>query len=178
MKLKSAAAVTALVIIMPTAFAANPKKPTPPPQFERLTHCRTIEQADLRLACYDREVAALETAQQNRQIVIVDQQQIHETRRSLFGLHIGGTALLGDGDKGDVEQLSEITAKVTSIGHLSDGRVTFTLDNGAAWTQNDDFPVPGRLSPGGTVVIKRGSLGSYFARIDKLPGFKVTRQNR
>lgn len=144
--------------------------------FGKLVECRALRDAAGRLACYDREVAALDVAEKNKDVVIVDRAQVRSARRTLFGLNLPRIGLLDDKDGRDA--IKELDTTFRSAGRLADGRVTFTVEDGARWTQTDDFAVPGALKTGGKVRITRGALGSYFARPEGRPGFKVERQNR
>ena len=79
------------------AFAPDitPKRPE---VIERITACRTIAASAERLACFDREVAALEAAADAREIAVVDREQVRRTRRSLFGLRLPDLGIFGDDD--------------------------------------------------------------------------------
>jgi len=65
------------------AFAQE-TAPQRPEVLNRLTACRSVTAAAERLACYDRQVAALEAAEAAREIAVVDRQQIRRPRRSRF----------------------------------------------------------------------------------------------
>jgi hypothetical protein len=49
------------------------------------------------------------------------------------------------------------------------------LVDGSLWTQTDDTPVALPPRHGDKVIVKRGTLGSYFLRLGNQPGFKVKR---
>lgn len=78
---------TALLIAnLPSAATAGSPRGGRSPVLVALTQCRTLPDTAARLACFDRSVAALEQAEANRTIVIIDQQQVRETRRAVFGI--------------------------------------------------------------------------------------------
>ncbi len=141
------------------------------PQLQRLIVCRTLADAAARLACYDREVAALDTAEQTSEVVIVDKQQIHQAKRSLFGLTLPHIDMLA-GKNG--EELSEIEDKVAAARQGFEGW-RITLGDGSVWQQTDDHGLFKDPRPGDPVTIKRGALGSFVMTIGKIPGFKVRR---
>jgi hypothetical protein len=163
--------------MLASAASAADKAPPRAPQMEALAQCRAIADSTQRLACYDKQVAALDDAERSHQVVIVDQDQVNQARRSLFGLHFPHITLFAGGGKDDDEP-SQVTGKIATISRLGDGHVSFTTDDGAVWVQTDDFLVAGNLKPGGTVTIRKAALGSYFAKLEGRPGFKVARQNR
>ncbi len=161
------------------AASAADRSPKPRPMaLEHVVACRTIVDRDERLACFDREVAAFDTAEKTSQIVVVDREQVRAAKRSLFGLRLPDLGLFGGKpDKPGEDELDTLIAPIASISRNGVGEVVFTLKDGATWLQTDDREVAGALRPGGEVTIKRGVLGSYFATIKGHPGFKVRRVN-
>lgn len=147
--------------------------------FSRVVQCRDIADTAARLACYDREVAALDEAEKKQEVVIVDREKVREAKRSLFGLKLPRIDLFGGGDENDsaTAEIDKIESTVATIWRQGDGTVAFTLPDGAMWVQTDNKTVAGRLKPGGKVTIERGALGSYFARLEGRPGFKAARRN-
>lgn len=93
---------------------------------------------------------------------MVDQEDIQNTRRTLFGISLPRVKLFGDADDG-TPQIKEVTAVIRSTSEGEAGRIVFTLEDGAVWAQTDDYPVFRFVKPGQKVTIKRGSFGSYFA---------------
>ncbi|MFM6853543.1 MAG: hypothetical protein ACKOUM_05620 [Sphingopyxis sp.] len=68
----------------PAAMAQD----APAPRVAVLQHvfdCRTVADNAARLACFDQQVAALETAEGSRDIRIMDREQVRAARRGLFG---------------------------------------------------------------------------------------------
>lgn len=127
-----------------------------------LVACRAIGNDTERLACFDREVAAFDTAVRDRKVAVVDQEDIRKTRRTLFGIALPRIKLFGDADEATPE-IKEVTAVIRSTSEGEGGRIVFTLEDGAVWAQTDDYPVFRFVKPGQKVTIKRGSFGSYFA---------------
>lgn len=148
----------------------------------RVYACRAISDAAQRLACFDREVAALETAQTNNDVRIVDREQVRQARRGLFGLSLPslGSIFGGDGDEEESEARPEeegitfIESRITSIGGSAAGRRLLVLENGQQWEQIE--PHRGRAPVAGApITIRRGILGSYVATVEGRGTLRVMR---
>ena len=154
------------------ADAAKPVATGNPAQVQRLMDCRSIAAADQRLACFDRETAAMAQAIQTNNLVFVDKEKARAARRSLFGFSIpdfGG--LFGGGDDDEVKQ---IESTVRSTGRNPDGGLVITLADGSVWSQTDDYPGLDPR-PGKQAIVKRGSLGTFWLSIPGQSGIKVKR---
>src|SRR5688500_4143501 len=88
-------AILGLALAAP-ASAQNMPKTSTPKIFEDVVQCRAIADAAARLACYDRGVAALQTAQQSNELYVADKQAMKEARRGLFGFSIPKLKIFGD----------------------------------------------------------------------------------
>ena len=153
-----------------SAAAARSVDTGTPAQVQRLMACRSITAADQRLACYDRETAAISQAITNKDLYMVDKEKARAAGRSLFGFAIpnfGG--LFGNND-----EISQIDGTIKSTGHNSDGGWTITLNDGSVWTQTDDWP-GFDARPGQKVIVKRGVLGSFWLSSPGKNGIKVKR---
>ncbi len=137
--------------------------------------CRAIPAEAERLACFDREVGALETAQASDKVVIVDQTEIKKARRDLFGFPLPRIGLFGKRDGSAQEEVERIEEKLARFGLEPSGRAVFTLANGARWLQIDNQAVLGEPKPGDAVVIESAALGSYTARIAGRRAIRVRR---
>lgn len=135
-----------------------------PATLAALTACRAIVDDRARLACFDREIGTLEEKVKSKDVAIVDRADVRKTRRSLFGIPLPSIKLF---DNDDEPEIKEINAIVQSVSRNGDGRLVFTLDDGATWVQADDFPLGTAVKPGHKVTLKRGALGSYFADFEK-----------
>ena len=125
------------LVVAGTAQASKPVATGTPSQVERLMQCRAIATADQRLACYDKESAAMNAAISSKDIVFVDKEKARQAKRSLFGFSIpnfGG--LFGGGD----EDIDQIKSTVKSTAHNVDGGWVITLADGSVWSQTDDWP--------------------------------------
>ncbi len=154
-----------------TAHASPPPEQAPPEQVQRLIHCRAETDPAQRLACFDRESAAMEAAIQAKNLVVVDKQKARAAKRSLFGFSVpdfGG--IFGGGD----DEVAQIESTIKSTGHNADGGWIIELSDGSVWSQTDDWP---GLDPrrGKTVIVKRGALGTFRLFIPGQNGIKVKR---
>lgn len=149
--------------------------PATPDVIEKLFGCREIADPEARLACFDREADRVYRAQQSRELVIADKEQIQETRRGLFGLSLPKLGIFGsDDDDDDIEQLK---TTLSSARRMSNGRYLLILEDGARWRQTEDVSGYQRYEPGDTVVISKAALGSFRASINGKRGVRVKRVN-
>ncbi|WP_420606831.1 hypothetical protein [Novosphingopyxis sp.] len=142
-----------------------------PEQFSAVIACRALADETKRLACYDRQVAALERAADDRDIVIADRESVRETRRGLFGFSLPKINLFGGDDE---EEFQEINTTIASARQIGYGYYSIELEDGARWEQTDGKLV---LSPksGQKIKIKRGAVGTFFANVNGQPGIRVRR---
>lgn len=145
-----------------------------PDVVQKLFDCRSIEVAEERLACFDREIDIVFKARESKEIVITDREQIKETRRGLFGFTLPKIGLFGGGDDKD-DEVNEIIAKVAVARQQRNGRYLITLEDGARWAQTDNTPVLRDIDAGETIVIKTAALGSYMAKVGSRRAFRVKR---
>lgn len=142
------------------------------PQLQRLVDCKALAEPTTRLACYDREVAALDSAERSRDLVVVEKEQVRKARRTLFGLPLPRIDLLAGEREGD--ELREITGKIAAARQNAQGW-RISLDDGSTWQQTDDKPMFRDPKPGDTATVSRGTLGSFFLKVGNIPPVKVKR---
>ncbi len=138
--------------------------------------CRDIAEDAERLACFDREVGRVYEAQESDDLVIADRTQVREARRGLFGLklpNLGG--IFGGGDD-DEDEIREITSTITAVRAIANGRYIFTLEDGARWMQTET-PQFGFYKAGDSIIIKKGAIGSYRAKVNRGRYLSVRRVN-
>lgn len=143
-------------------LCAAPIAATPGPQAALLA-CRDLKDAVARLACFDRESAALVPAAATPALV----------PEQTFGL-----APLAIVERESVAarrpELMEVQARLLSIVAGMDGRSELTLDNGQVWRQlsaGEEL----LIKAGDTVKLSRGVLGSYWLAAPSGRGCKVRR---
>ena len=141
---------------------AAPDAATPDPQAALLA-CRELKDGVARLACFDRESAALVPAAATTTLA----------PEQTFGL--APIAIVArQSAVARRPELAAVQARLLGIGLGIDGRSELTLDNGQVWRQ---------LSPGEELLIKtgdivklsRGVLGSYWLTAPSGRGSKVRR---
>ena len=160
------------LIVAGQAQAAKPSSTGTPAQAQRLMACRAIAAAQERLACFDRETAAMDQAIASRDLVFVDKEKARAAGRALFGFSIpnfGG--LFGGGE----DEVKTIESTVTKSAHNEFGGWVFYLADGSIWSQQDDWPLGLPPERGDKVVVSRGIMGSFKLRLNKQPEIKVKR---
>lgn len=170
---------TTLLLATTASFAvpaaARPPAPMPAgssPAVSEVTACRSVTQADARLACFDRATANLDQAVASRSIVVLSAEQVRDTHRSLFGFNLPRIALFAGDKEGESNQLETTAAAVKSLGY---GKWRLQLPDGAVWettdgASDDVYPVIGSK-----LRIKTGALGNYMMSIDGARGVSSRR---
>ena len=167
-RLTSAAAI--LFMTGSTMGIARPMPSGTPRSVQSLLDCRSIAESAQRLACYDKAAGTVAEAVAKKDLVFIDKERAASAKRSLFGFSVPDFAgLLGGGE------IKEIQGTVSGFTNNADGGLTIKLADGSVWTQTDDTPVALPPRRGDKVIVKRGTLGSYFLRLGSQPGFKVRR---
>lgn len=163
-----------VAVLAAPALEAKDKqdKQDAPDAFRAVIACRQIADEKARLACYDAQVAALDTAQQTGQVVVADRKQVQEAERGLFGFSIPKSPLTSS----DAKPIDQIEATVSTARQYEYGRWRMTMDDGSVWEQVDSAETLA-FDPrqGDKVVIKRAAFGSYKARIGGQPAIHVRR---
>lgn len=166
-------ALTASVLVSGPAGAQQPGAARPP-ALVRLVDCRGITDTTARLACYDREVAALDAAEARKDLVVVDREQLSKTRRTLFGLTLPNLSVFGD-DSPDAEAFAKLDTKIKTARQNPYGKWTFVLEDGATWSQVDSRNLGVDPRPGDDISIRRAAMGSYLANVNKQIAIRVQR---
>ncbi len=151
-----------------TAQAETPPPPTAKP-VAALQQCRTLTDPTARLACYDKAVDALTASTASGETVVVERDQVRKARKGLFGFTLPKIGFLTgrDDNAEDQADASRLETTIVSSRELRYGKWQFVVEGGATWETVEasvafDDPVPGAK-----VLIEKGSLGSYFAKVGK-----------
>lgn len=176
------------IVALPVAAAAQDRAPAAlqaeagdqsPDQVEAVIACRAIADGARRLQCFDAAVGRLADATQRRDIVVVDRNQMRETRRHLFGFSLPHIRLFGGGRDRDgqeeADEVRELHATVARASNGRGGRWIMTLEDGGTWIQVDDRPLAIWPERGTQVVIRRGLVGNYMMEIAGQPAIRVRR---
>lgn len=156
-----AVAIAGALIVPSGAVAAGP--------LDALQACRAIAGDAERLRCFDRAAAELDAATKREDVVVVERKDIQRTRRGLFGFALPPVALLTGrpGNAQDEEESKRLETTVTTARALPYGKWRFTIEGGATWETveaSSGFVDP---RPGAAVVLEKGSLGAYYAKVGK-----------
>lgn len=168
--------VMAATLLCGAAAGAKDKAPRPQPQaWQDMVKCRQITDATARLACFDAQVAKLEQATSNGDIVLADRESVRQTKRGLFGFSIPGGGLLGESDDKNAEEISEIDTTISAARQFGYGSWRITLADGSVWEQTDDTRLLFDPKSGNKVHVYKGPLGVYRANIDGQRAIKIRR---
>jgi hypothetical protein len=144
----------------------------PPAAIQQLMTCRSIADSTQRLACYDRQAAAIGQAIASKDLVVIDKAKATAAKRSLFGFSIPDFGGLFGGNENEVKEIASTIARVR---HNPEGGWLVDLADGSTWTQTDDAPLGLPPERGNKVVVHRGSFGAFFLRVAGQPGIRVKR---
>ena len=145
-----------------------------PESLERLIACRAISESAARLACYDAAAGALDAAQQQGELVVIDRVQANETRRQLFGFEAPSLPSLFGGAA--VPDIDAIETTLQSASQGGDNRWVFRLADGGVWRQIDSEPVRFQNRAGQEVRVRKASLGSFMLTVGGSRAVRVRRQ--
>ena len=138
-----------------------------------LTACRSITEANARLACFDAAAARFADARDAKEIVVLDRGDVQRAKRSLFGFSLPRIRLFGGSDA-DEPEVQEIESTLTGARSAGGNRWDLTLADNTRWQTTDAnstfFPRQGQ-----SVKIEAGILGSYSAKIGSGRAVKVKR---
>jgi hypothetical protein len=159
------------VLAMPVVARKAPATRTPA-SIQSLLACQSITDPGQRLSCFDKAAQGLSDAMTRRDVVVVDKMQATEAKRSLFGFSVPNfSALFGGGD----EQVNQIESTVAAAFENGYEGWTIKLADGSTWQQTDGATVAVPPRRGDKVIVKRGTMGSYFLKLGSQPGIRAKR---
>jgi hypothetical protein len=128
--------------------------------------CRAVTDAQLRLACFDKETATVLRVPAAPPV----------TPEQKFGLSAGAleareTAATGAPPAKEFK----LQARITALALAGDGGTIFTLANAQVWRQAEQGCGELLAKLGDAVTISRGMLGSYWLALESGRGCKVSR---
>lgn len=172
-RVTAAAGFAMLSLLMAdTADARRLPEGPPPPQVLDLVACRSISDAQARLACFDKAVAVIDQAVTNRDLVVFDREAVTRTKKGLFGFGIPNLGIFGSDDNS--VEVKQIDGVIAGVGQAQDGYI-FRLEDKSRWVQTDGKMIALEPRVGDKVTIKRGAITSYILSVGKQPGVKVRR---
>jgi hypothetical protein len=167
-------AITALAALVPASAPAKPKAQDARSNalIQALSTCRGIAGESARLACFDQASARLAEAVDRKELVVLDRQEINQTRRSLFGFGVPNIPLFRGEAGSDSGQIETVIAGASPFGV---GKWQIRLEDGAIWQTTEARMNLSDPRPGQKIVIQRGMLGNYFLRINGQSGIRGRR---
>lgn len=138
-----------------------------------VTDCRAVTESTARLACYDGAVGRLDAAATKKEIVVLDREEVKQTRRGLFGFSLPRIPLFKGDDAKDTPAQVETTAR--SVRSLGYGKWRIVMEDGAIWATTEPSS---RRDPkeGSRIRIKAGTMGAYFLSIDGAASVRAKRE--
>ncbi|MBN8608532.1 MAG: hypothetical protein J0L81_16575 [Caulobacterales bacterium] len=164
------------VALAAPAFAQE--RPATPEALDRVYACAAVNGEAERLACYDAAVGRLREAQTAGNIVAVDRAQAQEIERDAFGFSLPSLPRIfgRGGDEAAAVEVAEMRLEVASVASRRNMPSVFTMTNGQVWVQIDDENAR-NVRQGGTVTVRRASMGSFLMSVDAGgPAIRVRRQ--
>lgn len=159
------------------AVAKDKEAPATPAQVQQVYACRDVADAAERLACFDRQVAALQQAEQARDVTMFDRAAGQKARRGLFGFTLRDLPFFGGGDdEKDADRITRLETTIKWARRYDMDKMRFEIEDGAVWAQTDQTVLPRDPKAGEKVVIYPGAMGSYFAEIGGQKRVRVRRE--
>lgn len=146
-----------------------------PETLARLMACRAVADSAARLACFDAAAGALDAAEREGEVVVIDRAGVAETRRQMFGFEMPSLPRLF-GNSNAVPEVDSIETTLRSAAFTGEGRWVFRLEDGSVWRQIDSERVRFRNRPGEAVRVRKASLGSFLLTVDGSRAVRVRRQ--
>lgn len=170
-----ALAAAGMLTTLPLAAQDDAKKLDP---LDPLRACKSITTDAERLSCYDMVSTSLLAAAEDGDLSVVNREEVRATRRKLFGFSLPDFGIFGRNDKArekDKADEVEILNTTVASSRSSSNGLEVTTAEGAIWL----IPSPPRRlmtpRPGQSIELTRGSLSSYFMRINGQGGVKARR---
>ena len=167
-------AVTCFAAFSGAASAQQAAPAERPEVLSRLVGCRSVTAPEARLACYDAAAGALDTAQRQGEVVVVDRAQVTAARRQLFSFELPTISLFEQGPA--PERIDSVETTLTRAALGGEGKWVFVLSDGSTWRQLDSDRVTFQNEAGQAVRVRRATLGSYLLTIGHSRAVRVRRQ--
>lgn len=167
-------AMLAMAAVLPAPALAKPepKDARSNALIRGVEACRSVADEKARLACYDEAGARLSQAIDKKELVVLDRQEINQTRRSLFGFGVPDIPLFR-GESG--KDSAQIETVITAVSSLGNGKWQIRLEDGAVWQTSEPWTSASDPKSGQKIVIRRGMMGNYFLRIGGRTGISGMR---
>lgn len=169
--LRSLAATLAICAALCAPASALAQERAPADPLRGIRGCAAIAQPEQRLACYDRESAAVLASVENGDIRLVERRDVERARRSLFGFTVPEGGLFG----ASAEMPDTLETTITGVRQTGPDAWAITVEEGSVWQISN---APSRFRAprtGDRVVLKKAALGSVFIRVGGQLGVKGRR---
>ena len=166
------ASLIALMMEIPAAALAQTLPPSGS-ELRGLIACREKTDTAERLACFDKQVAAVDQALQHHDLVVVNTQEIDRSRRQGFGLASSDRVILSRVAGRSAPLPLNHDGVIRSVSAFSYGRYTMTLADGAVWRNVDLFETAPAV--GSTVHIDKTPFGAYLMKVTGFIGVHAVR---
>ena len=141
---------------------------------QAVSDCRKITDKDARLACFDTAASALDQAQAQGQVMVVDRETVKTVRRQSFGFNIPSLSIFTHGPK--EENIDKVTVDLSG-GHVGpDGKWRFVTADDAVWRQIDSEQLYDQPHQGSKLAIRKAALGSFFCKLDGQSAVRCVRE--
>ena len=144
------------------------------PLLQNLLACRAVAASADRLACFDRTSAALDDAERQGEVTVLDRAQVRDTRNRLFGLELTDLNIFGR--SGPTEVIDSVETTLVSARQNQGGEWVFVLANGSTWRQIDTGRLTATPTPGSVVRVRQGAVGSYLISVNNSRSLRARRQ--
>lgn len=168
------AAMFAILLPASASYAQN-SATNRSPLMEQIALCRQVASDAERLSCFDRAAGALDAAERQGDVVVVDRGQIREARRQLFGFELPSLPPMFGRDETE-EKIEAVETTLVRASQGPDGKWLFRLADGSEWRQIDSDPVRFQNREGMEIRVRRASLGSYQLTAGRSRAVRVKRQ--
>lgn len=152
---------------------AQERAPARADQWQKVIECRKETDPAQRLACMDAAIAAVERAEANRELVVIDRRQTELQARDDFGQRKPEEQLARALPRPKVREVRS-TVTASRLRAYSRGWL-IALADGSVWEQIDREEVYRTPKPGLSAHITRGLLGSFFLVLDGSTAMRVRR---
>ena len=154
-----------------TAMAQTPTSPRPD-RWQAVVECRKETNDKARLACMDAAIAALEAAEANREVVVIDRRRVERDQKKNFGLPARESVAEASTKPIRPPKIDRYQATVLQAMQSSFLREwIFWLSDGSVWRQHGDEEIYRKPHKGSAVEISKGMLGNFFLVVDR--GFAI-----
>jgi hypothetical protein len=143
--------------------------------FQTMLECRSISDAQSRLACFDRAASVVSAAQEAGTLLVVEHEQLRQNRKRQFGVVASDPSLLLEGEGG--ERVDAIATRILSAFQRSDGKWVFDLEESGRWVQIDSRSLSSEPRSGHEIKIRRAAMGSYLANVNGQVAIRVRRSD-